>query len=179
MFGNCLLETTLECYPTWLALTSLDKQLGLLPCPTDGNETCIVYFSNSSSNSSNNRSSSTSTPNIPCTDEMWAMSLDESETHNGSRTKCISVIRNDMKCVISSCLKFECTNNNAEYESIMLNIQRTISKTKQIFLRTYHGLEMANLDANYTPQQHIFGHLTEHHQDGSAWVDDDLSTHYS
>jgi len=49
MFGNCLLEKTLECYPARPSPTSLDTQLGLLPCPTDGNETCTFYFSDSSS----------------------------------------------------------------------------------------------------------------------------------
>ena len=51
MYRNCLLEKTLECYPTWLAPTSSDKQLGLFTFPIDGNETGTVYFSDSSSSS--------------------------------------------------------------------------------------------------------------------------------
>ena len=116
MFGNCLLEKTLEYYPARPTSTSSDKQLGLLPHPIDDNETCTVCFSNSSSSSS-----STSTPNGPCTDELLAMSLDKSGTHDGSRTECISVIQNNGQCMISSFLKLEATDNDVEYEALMLN----------------------------------------------------------
>lgn len=95
MFGNCLQEKTLECYPAWPTPTSSDKQLGLLPHPTDGNETCTVCFSDSSSSVKNGSSSSSSTPKGPCTDNLWAMNLDKSGTHDGSRTECISVIQNN------------------------------------------------------------------------------------
>lgn len=108
MFGNCLLEETLECYLSWPAPTSSDKQLGLFPCPTDDNETCTVCFSDSSSCSNNGSSSSTNTPNGPCTDEMWAMRIEKSETHDGPKTGCILVIQNNGQCMISSFLKFEC-----------------------------------------------------------------------
>jgi len=118
MFGNCLLEKTLECYLAWPAPTSLDKNLGLLPRPTDDNETCIVCFSDSSSSSNNG---STSTPNGPYTDELWAMSLDKSGTHDGSRNECISINQNNGKCMILSFLMFEGTNNGVEYEALILN----------------------------------------------------------
>jgi len=39
MFGNCVLETTMECYLEWHSPSPPDMQLGLLPCLTDGNET--------------------------------------------------------------------------------------------------------------------------------------------
>jgi len=95
MFGNCLLEKTLECYPARPALTSSKKQLGLLPHPTNDNETCTICFFDSSSSSNNSYNNNTSMQNDPCTDKLWAMSLDNSGTHDGSRTKCISVFQNN------------------------------------------------------------------------------------
>ena len=75
MFGNCLLETKFGCYPTRLAPTPLDMQLVLLPCPTDGDETCAVHCANNSSSSRNSSNNSTSMPNGLCTDKLWAMDL--------------------------------------------------------------------------------------------------------
>ena len=149
VFENYFLEKTLQCYLTHPTPTASDKQLGLLPRPTDGNETCTFCFSDSSSNDS---SSSTSTPNGPCTDELWAMSLDKAGTHDGSRTECISVIRNNGQYMILSFLKFECTNNDVEYEAIVLNTRRTAATNEQSILGTYHDPKMANLGASYTPQ---------------------------
>lgn len=77
-------------------------------------------------------------------------------------------------------LKFECTNNDAEYEATVLNTWRTNATNEQSILGTYHDLKMANLSASYTPQQwKIIDRLTKQYQDGSARVDDDLSTHYT
>ena len=51
---------------------------------------------------------------------------------------------------------------------------------KKRILGTCHDPEMANIGANYTlQQQKNFGSLTKQYQDGSAQVDDDLSTHYT
>ena len=62
--------------------------------------------------------------------------------------------------MILICLKFECINNNVEYEAIMLNIQRTTTTNEQNILGTYHDLNMANLNASYTLQQRqIFDRL--------------------
>jgi len=66
-------------------------------------------------------------PNDPCMDKLWAMDFDELETHDGSRTDCISAIQNNKQCMISSCLKFKCTNNAPKYETLMLSLQRTIN----------------------------------------------------
>ena len=52
MFGNCLLETTLGCYLAQLAPTPPVMQLGFLPYPIDGNETCTAHCNTSSSSSS-------------------------------------------------------------------------------------------------------------------------------
>ena len=71
MFDNYLLETMLGCYLARSARTPLDTQLGLLPCPTDGNETCTTHCTNSSSSSSS--SSSTSTSCDLCIDELWTL----------------------------------------------------------------------------------------------------------
>jgi len=38
---------TLGCYLTQQAPTPPDMQLGLLPCPTNENETCTTYFNTS------------------------------------------------------------------------------------------------------------------------------------
>lgn len=73
MFGNCLLETTLECYPARATPTPSNTQLGLLPFPTDDNETCIVHSIDSSISSSN-----TSMLNGSHTNKMWALDFDES-----------------------------------------------------------------------------------------------------
>jgi len=153
MFGNYLLEKTLERFHTQPTPTSSNMQLGLLPCPTDGNETCTVYFSNSSSSSRHSSSSSTSTPNGLCIDESWATSPDESETHDGSRTKCTSVIQNNKQYMILSYVKFEGTNNDVEYESLILNTQRTNTMNEQSNLGSHLDLTMANLSTSYTLQQ--------------------------
>lgn len=53
-------------------------------------------------------------PNGPCTDKMWAMSLDKLGTRDGSRTKCILVIQNNEPCMISCFLKSKVTNYDVE-----------------------------------------------------------------
>lgn len=84
-------------------------------------------------------------PNGPCADELWAISLDKLGTHDGSSAECISIIQNNEQCMILSFLKFEGTNNNAEYEALMLNTQRTNTMNEQRNLGTYHDPNMANL----------------------------------
>jgi len=150
MFSNYFLENTLEYYLTRPTPTSSDKQFGLLPHPTDDNETCTACFSVSSSSSNNGSSSNTSTLNGPCTDKLWTMSLDKSGMHDDSRTECISIIQNKEICMISSYLKFGVTNNDVE--ALMLNTWRTNTMNEQINLGIHHDPNMANLGTSFTLQ---------------------------
>lgn len=52
MFDNCFMETQLGCYLAEPSPAPLDTQLGLLPCPTGENETCIVVCNSISSSNS-------------------------------------------------------------------------------------------------------------------------------
>lgn len=180
MFGNCLLEKTLECYPTWPNPTSSENHLGLLPRPTDDNETCTVCFSNCRSPSNNGSSSSNSTPNGPYIDKLPVVNLDKLGTHDGSRTDYISIIQNNEQRMISSFLKFKGTNDDVEYEALMLNTPRTNTTNEQSNLGTYHDPKMAYLGTSYTlQQQQIVDRLIEQYRDGPARVDEDMSTHYT
>lgn len=124
MFGNCLLETTLGCYPTWPAPTPPNTQLGLLSCPTDCNKTCITQCTNSSSSSS---ISSTSTSSGPCTDKLWTIYFDRSKAQDVLGVGCVLIDPYNKKHLISSRLGFECMNNVAEYQALMLGLQKAIS----------------------------------------------------
>ena len=127
MLGNCLLETTFGCYPARPAPTPPDTQLGLLPCPTDGNEACTVHCNNSSCSSSNNSSGSASALNGSCTNELWTMYFNKSKTRDGSRARCVLINPNYMKHMISSRLEFRCMKNIIEYKSLMLGLHKAIS----------------------------------------------------
>lgn len=136
MFGNYLLETMFGCYLAWPAPIPSDTQLGLLPCPNDGNETCTTHCTNNS-----NGSSSTSTSSGSHINELWTLYFDKSKTHNGSRVGCVLIDPYNKKHLVSSCLEFECTNNVEEYEALMLGLQKTIS-LKVVMLKVISDSEI-------------------------------------
>lgn len=116
----------LGCYLTQPTPTPPDMQLGLLPCPTDGNETCTANCNTSSSSISRSRSS-TSVSNYPCTDELWTMYFDGSKTQDGSRAGCVLIDPKHTKHLISNHLEFKCTNNIFEYKALVFGLQKAIS----------------------------------------------------
>jgi len=76
IFGNCVPETQLGCYPTQPSLVPPATQLELLSSPTGENDICTV-----SSNSNN----STSLVCSPSTYDMWNLYFDGSKMKEGSR----------------------------------------------------------------------------------------------
>lgn len=50
-----------------------------------------------------------------------------SKTSEGSRAICVLVDPQQIKHLISSCLKFSCTNNITKYEALILGFQRDIN----------------------------------------------------
>lgn len=90
------------CYLAHLSPTPLDTYLGLLPCPTDGNETCTILCHSSSSSVS-----STSMVSCPCTDEFCTLYFDGSKTHDVSATRCVLIDIRQRKHFVSSLLDFE------------------------------------------------------------------------
>lgn len=122
MFDNWLLETQLGCYLVQPTPTPPETQLGLLPFPTDGNETCTTHCNISSSSSSN-----TSASNGLCTDELWTMYFDGSKTQDASGARCVLIDPKHWKHLISSLLEFECTKNISQYEALVLGLQKAIS----------------------------------------------------
>lgn len=116
-FGNYFLETQLGCYLAYPSPISPDTHLDLLPCP---NVDIELYTISSSS------VSSTNVVRNPRTYDMWTMYFDGSKTQECSRDGCVLIDPLQRKQLISSGLEFKCTNNTAEYEELILGIQKAI-----------------------------------------------------
>jgi len=127
MFGNCLLETKLGCYPAGPIPTPPYMKLWLLPCPADGNETCTLHCTNSSSKHRNNSNIITNTSHSQCTKKLWAIYFEGSKSQDDSGVWIVSIDPYNKKHLVSSHLEFECMNNIVEYEALMLGLQKSIS----------------------------------------------------
>ena len=55
------------------------------------------------------------------------MYFDRSKTQDGSITKCAVIYPCNRKHLVSRRLDFECMNNVAEYEALVLGLQKSIS----------------------------------------------------
>lgn len=126
LFCNCLLETTLGYYPTLPSPTLQGTQLGLLPFPTNHNETCTIHCTNNISSNNNTSSSSTSTSSDPCTDKLWTMYFDGSKAQDDSGPGCVLIDPYNRNNLVSSRLEFECMSNVSEYEALVLGLHKAI-----------------------------------------------------
>ena len=96
----------------------------MVPVPflTGENETFTVHC-----NSSSNSVSSTNAKTSPCTDDMWILYFDGSKTQDGFGSRCFLINPRQRKHLALSYLEFECTNNTAEYEALILDLYKSIS----------------------------------------------------
>ena len=69
---------------------------------------------------------STSVASGPCIDDLWTLYFDGSKLQEGSGAGCILIDPRQRKHLISSHLEFEFTDNIAEYEELLLGLQRAI-----------------------------------------------------
>lgn len=98
-------------------------------------------MSSSSGSSSDSNRNSASMSNGACIDELWTMYFDGSKTQDVSRARCVLIDRNNKKHFILSRLEFECTNNIAKYQALLLGFQKAIS-FNMVMLKVVGDLEI-------------------------------------
>ena len=57
---------------------------------------------------------------------MWTLYYDGSKTHDGAGAGCILLDPHKNKFLISCRLEFQCTNNTAEYEALILGLKKAL-----------------------------------------------------
>ena len=63
----------------------------------------------------------------PCTDDLWTLYFDLSKTQDSSRARCVLIDPRKRKQLVLGHLEFECKNNTAEYEALILGLQKALN----------------------------------------------------